>query len=161
MKRIILTALAAVMMLCCLTGCGSKRDPKYIGKWEADQLTFSDVTSSEFLGVPISALFRFDISKDGKVEWKSPIDNPVIQNANEDTEIKWKEISENKLQFTVYDLTGKNDPETMELVYRDGKLCIEEDTISITLGKVDEFTPVDTDKLNNAAHAIQDYGIAD
>ena len=35
MKRIICAALAAVMIMCCLTGCGSGRDPKYIGKWEA------------------------------------------------------------------------------------------------------------------------------
>jgi len=159
MKRIICVALAAVMIICCLTGCSPDRDPKYIGKWEADQLTFGETTSSEFLGVPISALFRFDIGKDGKVEWKSPIDSPVMQNANSDTEIKWKETEDNRIQFTVYDLTDKNNKQTMDLVYRDGKLCIEENDSLITLKKVDEFSQIDTDKLNNAAHAIQDYGI--
>ncbi len=113
----------------------------------------------KFLGVPLGALFRFEIEDNGKVIWKSAVNNDVINNANENTEIRWKETETDVLQFTVKDLTGKNDPETMIMKYKDGKLVVEENGSSIELVKVDEFTEIDPDDLNAAASAIQNFGI--
>ena len=159
MKRIISLTLVAMLMLICLVSCGEKRDPKYIGKWEATGLTVNGETTEKFLGVPLGALFRFEIEDNGKVIWKSAVNNDVINNANENTEIRWKETETDVLQFTVKDLTGKNDPETMIMKYKDGKLVVEENGSSIDLVKVDEFTEIDTDALNAAASAIQNFGI--
>ena len=87
------------------------------------------------------------------------MDNKIIQNANEDTEITWEETEPDVIQFTVKDKTGKTDTETMSLHYRDGKLVIEENSSAINIKKVDEFTEVDPDALNAAASAIQNFGI--
>lgn len=159
MKRIISLTLVAILMLICLVSCGEKRDPKYIGKWEATGLTVNGETMEKFLGVPLGALFRFEIEDNGKVIWKSAVNNDIINNANENTEIRWKETETDVLQFTVKDLTGKNDPETMIMKYKDGKLVVEENGSSIELVKVDEFTEIDPDDLNAAASAIQNFGI--
>ena len=159
MKRIIALALAAVMMLVFAVGCGKKRDPKYVGKWEATDLTVNGQSEESFLGIPIGALFRFEIDDKGKVIWSSAVDNKIIQNANEDTEITWEETEPDVIQFTVKDKTGKTDTETMSLHYRDGKLVIEENSSAINIKKVDEFTEVDPDALNAAASAIQNFGI--
>ena len=32
MKKILILTISAVLMLCCMVGCGAKRDPKYFGK---------------------------------------------------------------------------------------------------------------------------------
>ncbi|WP_295084936.1 hypothetical protein [Ruminococcus sp.] len=159
MKKSIMFALAALLMLISIVSCGEKRDPKYIGKWEATGLTVNGETTEQFLGIPLGALFRFEIEDNGKVTWKSAVNNDIINNANENTEIKWKEIEADVLQFTVKDLTGKNEPETMNLKYRDGKLVVEENGSSIDLAKVDEFSEIDSDALNAAASAIQNFGI--
>lgn len=159
MKRTITLALAAILMLVCTVSCGEKRDPKYIGKWEATGLTVNGETTESFLGVPIGALFRFEIEDNGKVTWMSAVDNKVIQNANQDTEIKWKETETDVLQFTVKDLTGKNETQTMSLKYSDGNLFIEESGASLNIAKVEEFTEIDPDALNAAASVVQNFGI--
>jgi hypothetical protein len=159
MKRIIATVFAAVMMLVCMVSCGKERDPKYIGKWEAADLTVNGKSESNFLGVPIGALFRFEMDDKGKVTWKSAIDNKVIQNANNNTEITWEETEPDVIEFTVKDTTGKNDTSTMTLHYRDGKLVIEENSSAININKVEEFTEVDAEALNAAASVVQNFGI--
>lgn len=159
MKKMITIAFAAVLMLICVVSCGEKRDPKYIGKWEATGITVNGETTESFLGIPIGALFRFEIWDNGKVTWQSAVDNKVIQNANQDTEIKWKEIEADVLQFTVKDLTGKNETQTMTLKYSDGNLVVAESGSSINLAKVEEFTEIDPDALNAAASVVQNFGI--
>ena len=159
MKKTITLILAAVLMLIFTVSCGEKRDPKYIGKWEATGITVNGETTESFLGIPIGALFRFEIEDNGKVTWQSAVDNKVIQNANEDTEIKWKETETDVLQFTVKDLTGKNETQTMSLKYNDGNLIIEENGSSLNIAKVEEFTEIDPDALNAAASVVQNFGI--
>jgi len=83
MKRLILIASAALMLMCCTIGCGAKRDKKYVGKWEASEMMVDGTKYTDMLGVPLSALFSFEMTGDGKVIWKSAVDNKVIQNANE------------------------------------------------------------------------------
>lgn len=157
-KKITIAVTVIVMMLA-FVGCGEKYDAKYVGKWEATGIKINGETTDNFLGVPIGALFRFELSDRGVVTWKSAVDNEIIQNANDETEIKWKETAENTIQFTVKDLNKKNPDETMVLLYRDDKLVIEEEGSSIELKKVDEFTEIDTAALNSAASAIQNFGV--
>jgi hypothetical protein len=110
------------------------------------------------LGMPLSALFRYEIKDGGKANWVSAINNDVIQyGAN--TDITWREKEPNIIELKVADLDGKEATQTMNLHYRDGMLAIEENGTAIYLKKVDEFTPIDTDALNAAAGAIQNFGI--
>ena len=158
MRRIISLAFAAFMLAMCLVGCG-KRDPKYVGKWEASSMTLNGETSEQVMGVPISALFRFEVYDNGKVTWRSAVDNNIIQNANATMDITWKETKENRIEFKVTDLSGKTDTQTMNLNYHDDMLVIEESGSAIYLKKVDEFTKIDPQALNSAASAIQNFGI--
>ena len=160
MRRIMSLVIAAVMLSLCLAGCG-KRDPKYIGKWEAQKMELGDETMENVMGVPIGALFRFEVSDNGKVTWRSAVDNNVIQNARSNMDITWKETDENKIEFKVTDRSGESDTQTMNLHYRDDMLVIEESGSAIYLAKVDEFTQIDPELLNSAASAIQNFGISD
>lgn len=160
MKRIITLAVTALMLAMCLVGCG-KRDPKYFGKWEASSMTLDGKTSDKVMGVPIAALFRFEIYKDGKVKWQSAVDNNIIQNANSGMDVTWKEVNENRIEIKVSDLSGKSETQTMNLNYRDDMLVIEESGSAIYLKKVDEFTAIDPNALNSAASAIQNFGITE
>ena len=160
MKRIISVVLAAVMLSLCLVGCG-KRDPKYVGKWEALKMQLDGETMEAVMGVPLSALFRFEVSDNGKVTWRSAVDNNIIQNAKSNMDITWKETEKNKIEFKVTDLSGKTETQTMNLHYRDEMLVIEENGSAIYLKKVDEFTQIDPEALNSAASAIQNFGLSD
>ena len=158
MKRIIAFTLSAIALICCLAGCGAKRDPKYCGKWEADYMKVDGQKYEEIM-LPVGALFRFEMTKDGKVTWKSAVDSPILQNANEDKDMIWKEIGENQIEIRVTDLSGKTDTQTIELSYVDGSLVIGESGSEIHLNKVDEFTEIDPYLINSAASAIQNFGI--
>ena len=158
MKRIIALVLAAVMMLVFAVGCGKKRDPKYVGKWEADYMN-ANGTKYENVMLPIGALFRFELTKDGKVMWHSAVDNVIIENANDDKEMTWEETEENKMKIEVKYLNDKTNSLTMDVTYVDGSLIIGSEGSEIHLNKVDEFTEVDPDALNAAASAIQNFGI--
>ena len=160
MKRIISVALATVILMCFTIGCGAKHDPKYVGKWEASEMMVDGQKYTDMLGLPLAALFRFDIKADGKVEWNSPVNNTIIQNANENVDITWKEKKKAKdtIEIKVVDVTGKNPDNTMDMVYRDGMLVIEENGSYINLHKVDEFTEIDSQDLNAAAGVIQNFG---
>ncbi|MBO7475175.1 MAG: hypothetical protein J6U00_14460 [Ruminococcus sp.] len=159
MKRTVTLVLTMAFMALSLCCCGAKRDPKYIGKWEATSMTVNGNAMDNFVGVPIGALFRFEIFENGKVTWQSPVDNKILQNANSDKEITWKEKEENILQFKVKDLTGNNADEMMTLYYRDEMLVIEGEGSSIDIKKVEEFTEIDPDALNSAASVIQNFGV--
>jgi hypothetical protein len=150
----------ALMLAMCLVGCG-KRDPKYFGKWEGSSMTLDGTTSDKVMGVPIAALFRFEIYDDGKVKWQSAVDNNIIQNAKSGMDVTWKEVKENRIEIKVSDRSGKSDAQTMNLNYRDDMLVIEEGGSAIYLKKVDEFTEIDPNALNSAASAIQNFGITE
>lgn len=152
MKKFIAIVLPLVLMLCA-AGCG-KRNPKYIGKWEATEMKVNGESIDNFVGVPLSGLFRFEIDDRGNVTWVSGVDNKIIQNANSDTVITWKEIEENKITFKTKNLSS-GETSSMDLWYRDDMLVIEEDNSAIYIKKVDEFTALDSESLNNAADAIQ------
>lgn len=152
MKKII-AIIVPLAILFCLAGCGA-RDPKYIGKWEATEMKVNGESINNFVGVPLSGLFRFEIDDRGNVTWVSAVDNKIIQNANSDTVITWKETGENMITFKTKNLST-NETSSMDLSYRDSMLVIEEGDTAIYIKKVDEFTVVDADSLNNAADAIQ------
>lgn len=158
MKRIIAFTFSALAIICCLAGCGAKRDPKYCGKWEADYMKVDGQKYEEIM-LPVGALFRFEMTKDGKVTWKSAVDSPILQNANEDKDMIWKETGENQIEIRVTDLSGKTDTQTIDLSYVDGSLVIGESGSEIHLNKVDEFTEIDPYLINSAASAIQNFGI--
>ena len=158
MKKIIAFALTAFMILCCLVGCGEKYDPKYCGKWEADYMYMDGEKTTNMLGMPLSALFRYELKDNGKAQWVSAVDNNVIQ-YGKNTDITWKETDPDYIQLKVTDLNGKEATQTMNLHYREGMLVIEEDGTAIYLKKVDEFTPIDKDALNAAAGVIQEFGV--
>lgn len=152
MKKII-AIIVPLLLTLCLVGCG-KRDPKYIGKWEATEMKVNGESMNNFVGVPLSGLFRFEVGDDGYVSWVSAVDNKIIQNANSDTVITWKETEENKITFKTKNLST-GDTSSMDLFYRDGMLVIEDEGSAIYIKKVDEFTDIDMNDLNNAADAIQ------
>ena len=158
MKKIIAFTLSAIVLFCCLTGCGAKRDPKYYGKWEADYMTI-DGQKYEDIMLPVGALFRFELTDDGKVTWSSAVDNAIIQNANEDKDMIWKGIDDNRIEIRVTDLNGKEEAQTMELDYVDEALVIDMDSTQVHLVKVDEFSEIDPYLINSAASAIQNFGI--
>ena len=158
MKKIIFFTLSALMLLICAVSCGEKYDPKYCGKWEADYMYLDGEKTTTMLGMPISALFRYEIKDGGKANWVSAVDSNVIQyGAN--TDITWREKEPNIIELKVADLDGKEETQTTDLHYRDGMLAIEDDGFAIYLKKVDEFTPIDTDALNAAAGVIQNFGV--
>ncbi|MBQ6250660.1 hypothetical protein [Ruminococcus sp.] len=159
MKRLVIITAAALMLMCCAIGCGAKRDKKYIGKWEATEMMMDGTKYTDMLGVPLSALFSFEIKKDGKVIWRSAVDNKVIQNANENVDITWKQTGDDSIQIKVTDLKGKEPDNTMDMKYRDGMLVIEEEGSYINITKVDEFTEINPDDINAAAGVIQNFGI--
>ncbi|MCR4639933.1 hypothetical protein [Ruminococcus sp.] len=158
MRKIIAFTLSAIVLLCCLSGCGAKRDPKYYGKWEADYMTI-DGKKYEDIMLPVGALFRFELTDDGKVTWKSAVDNAIIQNANEDKDMIWKNIEDNRIEIKVTDLSGKTEPQTMELEYIDDALVIDMDSTQVHLVKVDEFSEIDPYLINSVGSAIQNFGI--
>ncbi|MBR1433448.1 hypothetical protein, partial [Ruminococcus sp.] len=59
------------------------------------------------------------------------------------------------------DLTGKDPDNTMDMIYRDGMLVIEEEGSYINMKKVDEFTEINPDDINAAAGVIQNFGITE
>ena len=158
MRKIIAFTLSAIVILCCLAGCGAKRDPKYYGKWEADYMTI-DGKKYEDIMLPVGALFRFELTDEGKVTWSSAVDNAIIQNANEDKDMIWKNIEDNRIEIKVTDLSGKTEPQTMELAYIDDALVIDMDSTQVHLVKVDEFSEIDPYLINSVGSAIQNFGI--
>ena len=158
MKKIIAFTLSAIVLLCCLAGCGAKRDPKYYGKWEADYMTIDGKKYEEIM-LPVGALFRFELTDSGKVTWSSAVNNAIIQNANEDKDMIWKGIDDNRIEIRVTDLSGKEETQTMELAYVDEALVIDMDSTQVHLVKVDEFSEIDPYLINSAASAIQNFGI--
>lgn len=158
MRKIIAFTLSAIAVLCCLAGCGAKRDPKYYGKWEADYMTIDGKKYEEIM-LPVGALFRFELTDSGKVTWSSAVNNAIIQNANEDKDMIWKGIDDNRIEIRVTDLSGKEETQTMELAYVDEALVIDMDSTQVHLVKVDEFSEIDPYLINSAASAIQNFGI--
>ncbi|MBQ6033873.1 MAG: hypothetical protein IJL33_00065 [Ruminococcus sp.] len=158
MRKIIAFTLSAIALLCCLAGCGAKRDPKYYGKWEADYMTIDGKKYEEIM-LPVGALFRFELTDSGKVTWSSAVNNAIIQNANEDKDMIWKGIDDNRIEIRVTDLSGKEETQTMELAYVDEALVIDMDSTQVHLVKVDEFSEIDPYLINSAASAIQNFGI--
>lgn len=158
MRKIIAFTLSAIAVLCCLASCGAKRDPKYYGKWEADYMTIDGKKYEEIM-LPVGALFRFELTDSGKVTWSSAVNNAIIQNANEDKDMIWKGIDDNRIEIRVTDLSGKEETQTMELAYVDEALVIDMDSTQVHLVKVDEFSEIDPYLINSAASAIQNFGI--
>lgn len=158
MRKIIAFTLSAIALLCGLAGCGAKRDPKYYGKWEADYMTIDGKKYEEIM-LPVGALFRFELTDSGKVTWSSAVNNAIIQNANEDKDMIWKGIDDNRIEIRVTDLNGKEETQTMELAYVDEALVIDMDSTQVHLVKVDEFSEIDPYLINSAASAIQNFGI--
>ena len=73
MKKIVSAILSCAMIAGCLTGCGKKYDDKFIGKWEASEMVVDGTSYEDFMGVPLNAMFQFDIQDNGKGEWHSPM----------------------------------------------------------------------------------------
>ena len=114
---------------------------------------------AECIIIPEGALFRFELTDSGKVTWSSAVNNAIIQNANEDKDMIWKGIDDNRIEIRVTDLNGKEETQTMELAYVDEALVIDMDSTQVHLVKVDEFSEIDPYLINSAASAIQNFGI--
>ncbi|HOC33678.1 MAG TPA: hypothetical protein PLH98_03680 [Ruminococcus flavefaciens] len=119
MKKTTVFLTLAVMMVFCLAGCGGRE--AYAGKWEASEIVMNNSSITEMGGVPICALVRFELDKSGSAKWMPPMES-VKDPSKEGVSARWK--------------------------IKDGKLVMAQSGTEIRLVKVDEYTPVDEEKLS-------------
>ena len=156
MKKLFLLSTAAILLAGCLAGC-AEHDEKFVGNWEASKMVCNGTTITELAGVPIGAMMRFELKSDGSANWMSPIES--VNDPSEDgVNAKWKSTDENNAELKV-SVPNQEDNE-MELEYRDGKIVINTDGVETYLEKVDEFSEVDADMLNDKIRSGFNLGSA-
>ena len=128
MKKIIAFTLSAIVLLCCLAGCGAKRDPKYYGKWE----TSKEYLSGRERDKTDMTYNCYDLAADGSGVWWNADGNKQ--------QVSWEVTSDGGVrilyeemgEFTeYYDFMG------CDLVT---KKQTDEGTLDIYLAKVNKFS---------------------
>ncbi len=147
MKRIISGALVLVMLLSCFTGCGNNYNEKFIGKWEAAEMSVDGTVYEDYLGIPLNALFQFDIQDKGKGEWHSPMSGTT--GSASEMLIKWEEADSDSIEVTAYIENDSDSEQSFRLEYKDGSLVMSEDGVEFYLKRVDSFTEYTQDELTN------------
>lgn len=122
MKRTLSILLVAVLLLGVLTACGSKADPN-LGVYKLESLSGMTVEEfAELLGEDVEATKDFmtvELKADGKATFTTE---------GEANEVTWK-LDGDKLSLTA-------DGDTLEGTLKDGKITLDLDGESVTLGKV-------------------------
>ena len=142
MKKTAVFLTLAVMMVFCLAGCGGRE--AYAGKWEASEIVMNNSSITEMGGVPICALVRFELDKSGSAKWMPPMES-VKDPSKEGVSARWK-IKDGKVVLTISQ--PDEDDKVVEFEPKDGKLVMAQSGTEIRLVNVDEYTPVDEEKLS-------------
>jgi len=152
MKKISVFLTMALIMICCLTGCGGRE--AYAGKWEASEIVVNNNSVTDLGGVPLSALVRFELDKNGSAKWESAMDG-VKDSAKDGVSASWK-VKDDKVIMKV--TAPDSDPQEMEFEPRDGNLVMSQSGTEIILTNVDEYTPVDEETLSQIEN-MYTYGL--
>lgn len=110
----------------------------FLGKWECESMVIDGEELTDFMGIPIYAMFQFDIKDDGTAS--------TAQTELTDTvDYTWGMVSENEMEIVSVDGTA------LTFALEGDKLAghdTESDDV-IYLVKVDEFTPFDMEEFMN------------
>ena len=110
----------------------------FLGKWECEKIIVDGEELADFMGIPIYAMFQFDIKDDGKAYTSDYAPSGVI-------EYKWGMISETEIEIVSEDGTALTFSfEGDKLASRDA-----ESGNVIYLVSVDELTPFDAEEFMN------------
>ena len=142
MKKTAVFIMLSVMLVFCLAGCGGRE--KYAGKWEAKEMKVNNSTITDIANIPLNVIMRFELNSSGSAKWASPLES-VKDPSKDGITASWK-IKDEKIIMTV---NYKDDKKTIEFTDIDGKLAVEQGASILYLEKVDEFSPVDTQALQN------------
>lgn len=142
MKKITVFLTMALLLVCCLAGCGGRET--YAGKWEAAEIVVNNTSMTDMGGIPLSALVRFELDKSGSAKWESPMES-VKDPSKDGVSARWK-IKDGNVVMKV----SQPDEDSKELIFepRDGKLVMSQSGTEIILVSVDEYTPVDEESLS-------------
>lgn len=143
MKRKASFLLLAVLFAFSLTGCGGRE--QYAGKWEAKEMVVNGTTYTELAGVPINVFMRFELNESGSAEWASPLQT-VKDPSKSGVSASWK-IKKDKIILKVALPEGEN---VIEFYDQDGKLVTDQNGSTLSVERVDDFSPVDSMALMNA-----------
>lgn len=110
-------------------------DSSFVGKWECSKLVANGEELDELAGLPIYAVFQYDVREDGTVELPESL--MEISDQENPVSYTWKSKSDNEIE-----IVGSNDS---SIVYslENGQLVNISGTEEIYLDKVDEFKDFD------------------
>lgn len=160
MKKIVSAILSCAMIAGCLTSCGKKYDDKFIGKWEASEMVVDGTSYEDFMGVPLNAMFQFDIQDNGKGEWHSPMSGS--SGGESDMRMEWDSGENGSIDVTAYIENDSESEQKFSMVYDNGELTFTEDDVEFHMKKVDSFTQYSQDELtgmyNNTINSLLTSG---
>lgn len=110
----------------------------FLGKWECESMVIDGEELTDFMGIPIYAMFQFDIKEGGTA-------NTPPTDVTDTVEYTWGMISENEIEIVSEDGTA------LTFVFEGDKLAghdTESDDV-IYLIKVDDFTPFNMEEFMN------------
>ncbi len=144
MKRKIVSAVSALLMVCCMTGCG-EHDEKFTGNWEADRMISGSETITDLSGIPICAFMRFTLKENGSADWIQPMES-IKNPSKEGITAKWHSEEGKKAELKI-SMPEEKDT-VMELEYIDGELVNNTDGVLTYFRHVDQFTETDERDMN-------------
>ena len=145
MKKFAAFTATAVLLAGCLSGC-SGYEKKFIGNWEASEMIVNGNSIKELAGIPIGAIMRFELKKDGTADWESPLAN-VGDPSKSGISGVWKSTDDNNAELTIS--IPEQDEQIIRLEYADGKVVVNTNGVETYLKKVDHFSEVDEKLLND------------
>lgn len=145
MRKFASLTIASALLAGCLTGC-SGYDKKFIGYWEASEMIVNGNSIKDIAGVPIGAMMRFELKKDGTADWASPL-SAVGDPSKSGVRAVWKSTDTDSAELTIS--VPEQDDSVINLEYADGRVVIESNGVETYLEKVDQFSEVDEKLLND------------
>lgn len=146
MRKFAAFAIASALLAGSLTGC-SGYDEKFVGCWEASEMVVNGNSIKELAGVPIGAMMRFELKKDGTADWASPI-SAIGDPKKSGILAIWKSTDETSAELTIR--VPEQDDNVIYLEYIDGRVVIDNSGVETYLDKVEQFSEIDENALNDA-----------
>lgn len=118
----------------------------FVGKWQGVKFVSDGEEYTDFLGVPVYAMFQFELCEDGTINLSEFMSQQVVEDI---TTWSWKETS--GTQGELY-----SDDEVSVIKLDGDYLVIDEDGEQAYLEKVDEFTEYQTEETEGEGEWITD-----